>query len=113
MCRGQSLACVSIHGPSLDVNHARVYGTLSDGRRHDVTLPTLARAKPGAPPPRPKGGDLVVGRELEDGWWVKARFVPEDARQSGAEDGQLYLCCKGIGRKVEYRDDPCTNLPLD
>jgi hypothetical protein len=113
MCRGQSLACVSIHGPSLDVNHARVYGTLVDGRRHDVTLPTLARAKPGAPPPRPKGGDLIVGRELEDGWWVKARFVPEDARQSGAEDGQLYLCCRGIGRKVEYRDDPCTNLPLD
>jgi len=115
--RGVSIACVSLQGPSLDVNCARVYGTLRDGRQHDVRLPTLVGGAAGGDLPHPEGGDPVVGRELDDGWWVKALMVGEGAdlvpnaegagRPASADDSQtrVYLCCRGSGRNVEYRDE--------
>jgi hypothetical protein len=72
---GKSLACVSLYGPSLYVNQARIYGTLHDGRRHDVRLPTLASPATGAPPPPPEGGDPMVGRELADGTYSQKYLV--------------------------------------
>ncbi|KAL1503822.1 hypothetical protein AB1Y20_012289 [Prymnesium parvum] len=93
--RGQSVACVLLRGPSLDENHSLVYGTLADGRRHEARLATLGGAADG------EGGDPHVGVELEDGWWVKARLCEE-----GAGGGARYVCCRGAGREVEYKEVP-------
>eukprot|EP00908_Phaeocystis_cordata_P010696 Transcript_21548.p2 GENE.Transcript_21548~~Transcript_21548.p2 ORF type:complete len:427 (+),score=185.57 Transcript_21548:407-1687(+) len=96
--RGAAVAGVLIRGESLQANHALVYGTLSDGRRHEARLRTLGGDEDGA------GGDPYVGSEVGDGWWVKARcWAP-----SGAPSGATYLLAKGAGRKVEYR-----NVPVD
>jgi len=56
-----------------------------------------------AAPPPPEGGDLLVGSELDEGWWVKA-LVKADA---GAP--RVYHCCRGSGRTVEYRDEVHTD----
>ena len=40
----------------------------------------------------------ILGLELDGEWWVKARIVDAPA---GAP---TYLCCRGKGRVVEYRD---------
>ena len=96
--RGAAVAGVLIRGESLQANHALVYGTLSDGRRHEARLRTLGGDEDGA------GGDPYVGSEVGEGWWVKARcWAP-----SGAPSGATYLLAKGAGRKVEYR-----NVPVD
>ena len=43
------------------------------------------------------GGDPLVGIELEEGWWTKARMRPVAAGVF-----PHYLCCRGAGRRVEY-----------
>ena len=105
--RGNAVAGVSLHGPSLDVNCARIFGTLADGRAHEARLATLSSSAAGpagaAAPPPPEGGDLLVGSELDEGWWVKA-LVKADA---GAP--RVYHCCRGSGRTVEYRDEVHTD----
>lgn len=93
--RGQSLAGVTIRGQSLARNHARVFGTLSDGREHDASLATLDSKGSLRDAP----GDPLIGTEIGDGWWVKA-LVSTNERNLNR-----YLCCRGIGRKVEYRDE--------
>ena len=109
--RGRSLAGVSLHGPSLDVNAARIFGLLADGRRHDATLPMLSTPEPGAA--CSVGGDPLVGLELEDGWWIKARLddahgAHDDPARPGATAtarAHVYWCCRGQGRRLEYREE--------
>ena len=98
--RGVSLAGVSILGPSLAVNHARIYGTLADGREHDAHLATLdGRGRQYDTP----GDDEIIGTETQDGWWVKARAAPSarearcamharaaPSKRRGASDRQTY-----------------------
>ena len=92
--RGDSLVGLLIRGASPYENHAVVYGTLADGRRHEARLPTLGGQEDGG------GGDARIGTRLDDGWWVKARLVGQD----GEKDGEtLYLCNRGAGRAVEAR----------
>ena len=95
--RGVSLAGVSILGPSLAVNHARIYGTLADGREHDAHLATLdGRGRHYDTP----GDDEIIGTETQDGWWVKARAAPS----ADDEGKKRYVCSRGAGRTVEQRD---------
>lgn len=106
--RGLSLACVLVHGASLDVNCARVYGRLRDGRRHDATLATLSVPTPGAPPVA-EGGDPRIGCEVGDGWWVKAKIArgvgkTSELEASSTTSRTTYLCCRGDKRHVEYKD---------
>ena len=105
--RGASLSGLSLHGPSLDVNSARVFGRLKDGREHDAWLPCLHRAGPSHDSP----GDAAVGRELPNGWWCKAKLQEEPEAATRAPPtsraplaSHTYHCCRGEGRRVEYRD---------
>lgn len=109
--RGRSIAGVSLHGPSLDVNHARIFGRLADGRLHEAYLPTLPSDDAAL-----ARGDLLVGNELDDGWWVKALLKDDRSREDGGREHgvslgdtptnhRVYLCCRGRGRNVEYRDE--------
>ena len=100
------MACVTLRGASAEVNHAEISGVLKDGRRHAVALRTLNAAigddgdrhcEIGNRRPN-HDGDPHVGLELDGEWWVKARIVDAPA---GAP---TYLCCRGKGRVVEYRD---------
>ena len=84
--RGAAVAGVLLQGETLHANHALVYGTLQDGRRHEAQLRTLGGDGDGG------GGDPYVGTNVGDGWWVKARCGPS------------YRLCKGAGRKVEGKD---------
>ena len=74
---------------------------LKDGRRHEVALRTLKQGivelgnRHLLSGPN-HDGDPHVGLELDDEWWVKARIVDAAA--------PTYLCCRGKGRVVEYRD---------
>ena len=121
--RGVTIAGVTIEGASLQRNHARVWGVLRDGRQHSVRLATLDSAGSAADEP----GDDLVGTELEDGWWCKARVVEEEeavavaaaapkqqrlkeeeeegkAAAAMASSARRYLLCRGEGRRVEYKD---------
>jgi len=112
--RGRSIAGVSLHGPSLDINHARIFGRLADGRLHEAHLPTLPSDDPAF-----ARGDLLVGNELDDGWWVKALLKDDQSKEdggrgrgvapadaaTGGSNHRVYLCCRGRGRTVEYRDE--------
>ena len=60
-----------------------------------ASLATLDSAGPLSDAP----GDPLIGTEIGDGWWVKA-LVSTNERNLNR-----YLCCRGIGRKVEYRDE--------
>ena len=67
-----------------------------------------------------EAADELVGCELDDGWWVKARILRQRAAAAAANDGQApddagdalvpprvsYLLCRGEGRRAEYRDWP-------
>ena len=98
--RGVSMAGVLLSGPSLHANRLLLYGTLADGRDYSVNLPLLASEG------RDLGdrdltvedreADVLIGTQIEGGWWVKARLANE-ARPR-------YLCCRGSGRVVEYCD---------
>lgn len=89
--RGQSMAGVLLIGDSLEETQSVIYGTLANGEQHEARLPMLGGL--------PHAGDRYVGTELNDGWWVKARLVVPDT------NGQTrYRCCRGDGRKVEYKD---------
>jgi hypothetical protein len=101
--RGVSIAGVSLLGESLERNAARIFGVLSDGREHDATLATLGTA--GRPADAP--GDEMVGRELQDGWWVKAKMRSESTEPT------CYRCARGQGRVVEYRNVGADGAALD
>ena len=99
--RGCAVACVTLRGASAEVNHAEISGVLKDGRRHEVALRTLKQGtveignRHLLSGPN-HDGDPHAGLELDDEWWVKARIVDAAA--------PTYLCCRGKGRVVEYRD---------
>ena len=124
LARGASMACVSLVGPSLTTNAARLWGVLNDGREHDVQLATLEggrRPSKGVEgdgrPYKDVEGDPLVGTEVElDGelWWIKAKVVEgreiegeikgRVPKAQRGDEGATYLCCRGAGRKVERRD---------
>ena len=124
LARGASMACVSLVGPSLTTNAARLWGVLNDGREHDVQLATLEggrRPSKGVEgdgrPYKDVEGDPLVGTEVElDGelWWIKAKVVEgreiegeikgRAPKAQRGDEGATYLCCRGAGRKVERRD---------
>lgn len=100
--RGVSLAGVCLMGQSLEVNHAKIYGTLADGREHEAHLATLdSRGRAHDTP-----GDELLGTELDGGWWVKARAVA-----AGSDPGkQTYVAFRGAGRTVEQMDHLVSRL---
>ena len=101
--RGVSIAGVSLLGNSLQRNAANIFGVLSDGREHDVFLATLdGTAGRAADAP----GDAMVGLELEDGWWVKAKVRSESTANP------CYRCARGQGRVVEYQDVDADGIAL-
>ena len=85
------MVTLTLRGPSLHENHAVVGGVLRDGTPHEARLHTLGGREHGS------GGDWLVGTELADGWWVKARTAPPPGVAA------QYLCCRGAGRRVEYQ----------
>ena len=94
--RGCSIAGVTLAGPSLQENAARIFGVLADGREHEATLATLSSKGKSHDTP----GDAHVGTELPEGWWCKAKMVSSTEKDAKP----TYRLCKGSGRQVEYKD---------
>jgi hypothetical protein len=87
--RGKAINVVEISGDSFDDNHLEISGTLRDG---EVFFSSFPRLNPSGMDQRT--GDPNLGRQLEDGWWVKAATPTH------------YQLCRGQGRKVEYQMVP-------
>ena len=92
--RGQAVAGVELVGKSPNDNQLRVSGTLSDGMAYTTIGVRL----------HPDGvdastGDIYLGLQLEDGWWIKA------------SDQRYYHLTRGNGRKVEHQRVARQDLP--
>lgn len=92
--RGCAVPVVELVGECPEDNHLELSGTLRDGKRHFSVFNRLC----------PEGidsttGDSLLGKQLEDGWWVKAKT-----------SGREYQLCRGRGRVLEYKSVPCSDV---
>lgn len=63
-------------------NSVTAWGVLADGTKYEYSLKAIGES----------GGDIFVGRQLEDKSWVKAKIAGTDE----------YLVCLGEGRKLTH-----------
>jgi hypothetical protein len=105
--RGSAIAVVEIVGTRPDQNCLDLSGRFSNGQDYHCQYPVLDGSKTdnvalvddctAAPPsgnnnkPSSSYNMLLLGRQVDDGWWVKAATSTH------------YQLCRGQGRKVEYK----------
>ena len=92
--RGKAIAIVEIVGSCINDNHLEISGRLRDGNSFLSIFPRLCPSI-GIDE---RTGDPLLGRQLEDRWWVKAAT------------GAHYQLCRGEGRNVEYRLVPHSSI---
>lgn len=94
--RGSAISIVRIQGTAVIIE-----GQLADGRKHRCQIHTDS-AQDAMP-------DALVGRQLDDGSWVKTVFKPDDASSS---EGPLLLTALGKGFTVNVADIPVHTVCL-
>ena len=89
--RGDAFSVVELVGRSSTDNHVVMSGTLRDGTMYHSQFRRLHGGSMKVTDNVSDNDTFLLGRELNDGWWIKA------------SNEQHFFLTRGDGRRVEYR----------